>query len=66
VPQTLPEGAGLLVPPEDPAAFAGALRHLLTDPAARRRMAAASDRAGRALPSWADTARVMGRALDIA
>lgn len=66
VPQTLPEGAGLLVPPEDPAAFAWALRRLLTDPADRSRMASASDRAGRALPSWADTARVMARALDIA
>jgi glycosyltransferase involved in cell wall biosynthesis len=64
VPQTLPPGAGLLVPPEDPAAFAAALRRLLTDPAERARRAAVSEAAGHALPPWAETARVMGAALD--
>jgi glycosyltransferase involved in cell wall biosynthesis len=64
VPQTVPQGAGLLVPPDDPAAFADALRGLLVDPAQRGRMAALSEQAGRALPTWDDTARVMGRALD--
>ena len=66
VPQTMPGGAGLLVPPDDPDAFAEALRRLLLDPAERRQRAAASERAGRVLPTWADTARVMGRALDLA
>ncbi len=64
VPQTLPADAGLLVPPDEPAAFADALRSLLTDPAERRRRAAASERAGHTLPTWAETAQVMGAALD--
>ena len=35
---------GLLVPPDDPAAFAGAVEALLVDPERRRRMAAAASR----------------------
>lgn len=66
VPQTVPAGAGLLVPPDDPARFADALRRLLADPALRARMAAVSERAGHALPGWDDTARIMGAALDSA
>lgn len=66
VPQTVPEGAGLLVAPEDPAAFAAALRLLLTDLSARRKIAARSEEAGRSLPTWADTARIMGEVLDLA
>jgi hypothetical protein len=49
---------------DDAAAFAGALRDLLTDAALRARMAAASAAAGHALPRWSDTAAVMGRVLD--
>lgn len=66
VPQTVPDASGLLVPPEDAAAFADALRRLLSDPAECQRLAAAAASAGLALPDWADTARVMGRALDAA
>lgn len=64
VPDTVPAAAGLLVPPGDPAAFAAALQSLLADPALRHRMAAASARAGAALPGWADTARIAGQVLD--
>jgi len=66
VPQTVPEGAGLLVPPDDPATFATALRLLLTDSAERSRLALAAQTAGQALPDAADTARVMALALDLA
>jgi glycosyltransferase involved in cell wall biosynthesis len=66
VPQTVPDGAGLLVPPDDPAAFATALRLLLTDLPARSRLSAVSESAGQALPTAADTALVMARALDLA
>ena len=63
VPDTVPADAGLLVPPEDPAAFADALRILLADPARRADMSAATARAGRALPSWHDTALTAQRLL---
>jgi glycosyltransferase involved in cell wall biosynthesis len=66
VPQTIPEGAGVLVPPDDPAAFAASLRHLLTDAPTRARLAAVSQSAGQALPTAAETASVMARALDLA
>jgi glycosyltransferase involved in cell wall biosynthesis len=64
VPQTVPDGAGLLVPPDDPVSFAEALRRMLTEPNVRERCAAVSRAAGHALPTWDDTARVMGCALD--
>ncbi|QYK41472.1 MAG: glycosyltransferase family 4 protein [Paracoccaceae bacterium] len=64
VPETVPPGTGHLVPVDDAAAFAAALRHLLTDAPARAAMAAASTAAGHALPRWSDTAAVMGRVLD--
>jgi glycosyltransferase involved in cell wall biosynthesis len=64
VPDTVPAAAGLLVPPEDAGAFADALRQILTDVDIRRRMAEASTNAGLSLPRWADTAAVMGAALD--
>jgi glycosyltransferase involved in cell wall biosynthesis len=64
VPETVPAGTGHLVPVDDAAAFAAALRRLLTDRAHREAMAAASTAAGQAMPSWTDTAAVMGRVLD--
>jgi glycosyltransferase involved in cell wall biosynthesis len=60
---TVPAGAGLLVPPGDIAASAAALARLLDDPALRRRTAAAARRAGAALPTWDDTAAAVGAAL---
>jgi hypothetical protein len=64
VPETVPQGAGVLVPVDDAEAFAGALRHLLTDAPAHHAMAAVSTSAGHVLPRWSDTAAVMGRVLD--
>jgi len=64
VPDTVAEGAGLLVPPDDPAAFAKALDRLLSDADLRAQMAAVSAAAGAALPGWQDTAVVAGRVLD--
>lgn len=64
VPDTVPPGAGLLVPPDDPQAFARALGQMLTDPALRTTTANASARFGAALPGWDDTARLAGLVLD--
>jgi glycosyltransferase involved in cell wall biosynthesis len=64
VPQTVPAEAGLLVPPEDAEAFAGALRTLLEDRATRARLGAASAAAGALLPGWDTVAATAGEVLD--
>lgn len=49
VPELLADGEnGLIVPPDDPAAFAAALERLIDDPALRARLGAAADRRVRA------------------
>ncbi len=64
VPDTVPDTAGLLVPPDDGAAFAGALRRVLTDAILRDGLARGSAARGATLPQWADTAAIMGAVLD--
>jgi glycosyltransferase involved in cell wall biosynthesis len=64
VARTVPADAGLLVQPDDAAAFAAALRRVLTDCALRDRMADAAAEAGADLPGWEDTARIAGEVLD--
>ncbi len=49
--------AGHLVDVDDSAAFAAALRRLLTDPAHYDRLAETSRARGQALPTWRDTAK---------
>ncbi|QPM89950.1 glycosyltransferase family 4 protein [Pseudooceanicola algae] len=65
VPDTVGEAADL-VPPDDPEAFAAALRRSLTDPAHRARRAHASRTVGAALPLWQDTARSIAQTLAVA
>jgi glycosyltransferase involved in cell wall biosynthesis len=64
VPDTVAPGAGLLVAPDDPAAFADALDRVLGDADLRARMAQASALAGAGLPGWPATARIAGAVLD--
>ena len=64
VPETVAPDAGILVAPDDAPAFAGALATVLSDTPLRAAMAAASARAGAALPGWDDTARIAGAVLD--
>lgn len=61
---TLPEDAGLAVPPGDAEALADALRHLLSDPAAYDKLAAGARRAGQALPGWSDAGLRFAAVLD--
>lgn len=58
-----PAEAGLLVPPDDPAALADALERWMTDPALRSRMRRAARAAARQRPAWSDTALAIDRAL---
>jgi glycosyltransferase involved in cell wall biosynthesis len=64
VPDTVPDSAGLLVPPADADAFAQALDQMLTDPKLRLSMAGAAAGFGAALPGWDDTAALAGAVLD--
>lgn len=57
IPEAVPEGAGLLVPPDDVAALAAALRTLIGDRRKRERLAAAARTAARQLPSWETAAQ---------
>jgi len=60
-----PDGTrpGLLIPPDDRAALAAALRAWLTDPALRDRLRAAARARRPTLPTWTETARRLSDAL---
>jgi glycosyltransferase involved in cell wall biosynthesis len=66
IPDTVPEGAGILVPPDDAAALAQALRHLITDRDAREKLAAGARAAAARLPTWRQSAEEFARAIEAA
>ena len=55
--------AGCLVNPDDPQALADALRTVITDAAARRRLGTAARRRSTTFPSWPETAQTFRTAL---
>jgi glycosyltransferase involved in cell wall biosynthesis len=57
--ETVPDGAGLKVPPGDADALREALARVLDDASLRASLADASWRAGQSLPTWTDTARAV-------
>ncbi len=52
--------AGILVPPANAAGLADALTQLLTDPTRRQRLQLGAQQAAHSLPTWADTAAIVG------
>ena len=59
IPSTVPPGTGLLVPPDDAAAFAHGLRRLMHDPALRRQLSDTAWAHRQSLPRWEDTAAII-------
>jgi glycosyltransferase involved in cell wall biosynthesis len=61
IPETVPAGAGILVPPDDAAELAAALRVMICDPDRRETHAAAARAAAARLPDWEAAARIFLR-----
>lgn len=66
IPGTVPDGAGLLVRPDDPDALARALHRLVGDAEERARFAAAARAAGARLPTWRQSAEIFAHAIEAA
>jgi glycosyltransferase involved in cell wall biosynthesis len=64
IPETVPAGAGVLVPPDDVAALALVLRRLIESPDERRILATAARATAARLPTWQDSAKLFSRALE--
>lgn len=62
--ETLPPGAGILVPPQDAAALRAALQRWLGEPELRRELTRGAARARANLSSWTDSARRFALALN--
>ena len=64
VPDTVPAGAGMLVPPDDVDALAAVLRRLIESPGERERLAAGARAAAATFPSWQESATLFARVLE--
>lgn len=63
IPEVVPASAGILVPPDDIAALAIALRRLIVSADERHRFAEGALAAATRLPSWQDSAKVFSRVI---
>lgn len=66
IPDTVPPGAGILVAPDNPAAFAQGLRRVIEDTDERLRLRAAARAAAGRLPTWQVSAQIFSRAVEAA
>ncbi len=64
IPDTVPDGAGRLVPPGDAGAFAAEVRTLLTDKQQYRRLKQGAEKARTNLQDWQSAAARFGRAIE--
>jgi glycosyltransferase involved in cell wall biosynthesis len=64
IPETVPETAGVLIPPDDVPALAAALRHLIESPTERAQLAAGARAAAKHLPTWAESAKLFSDAIE--
>lgn len=64
IPEAVPDGAGILVPPDDAAALAAALRRVIGDRRERDSLAAHARTASSHLPTWRDQAMLFARAIE--
>jgi glycosyltransferase involved in cell wall biosynthesis len=64
IPETVPKDAGLLVPPDDAAALASALREVITNGKKRESLAAAARASAAKLPTWQDSAQLFAKAIE--
>ena len=64
IPDTVPAGASVLVPPDDEAALARALRHVIAEPGERAKLAACARKAATQLPNWQNSAKILAHVLE--
>jgi glycosyltransferase involved in cell wall biosynthesis len=64
IPDTVPAGAGVLVPSDDVAALTTVLRRLIESPPERERLAAGARAAAASFPSWQESAASFARVLE--
>ena len=64
IPDTVPPGTGILVPPDDVAALAAALRRVMASREERLALAAQARAAAAKLPAWEQSAKIFASVLE--